>query len=67
VAIATPPDPSHFFDYQGQSPLSADGRHLLAHRVSFEGHTSKFWIRPGLPRHGDFWRMLGAPRAFNWK
>jgi hypothetical protein len=37
VAFATPQERSHFFGYYNQSPLSADGRHMLAHRLSVEG------------------------------
>lgn len=70
VVFSTPPDHSHFFGYYYHSPLSADGRHLLAHRVHFEGRNVEasdhaevgyFDLQDGS------WRVLGTTRAINWQ
>ena len=70
VAFATPQDHSHFFGYYYQSPLSADGSRMLAHRVTFDGRevdasdraeAGFFDLRDGS------WHGLGATRAFNWQ
>lgn len=70
VAFATPPDHSHFFGYYYQSPLSADGRHLLAHRVSFDGRSveASDQAKVGYFRlHDGSWHALVTTRAFNWQ
>lgn len=70
VTFATPPDQSHFFGYYDKSPLSTDGRYLLAHRVSFEGRPVE---RSDVAEIGYFdlqtghWHMLAVTSAFNWQ
>ena len=70
VVFATPPEHSHFFGYYNQSPLNPEGRHLLAHRVSFDGRNVEasdqaevgyFDLQDGS------WHTLGVTRAFNWQ
>ena len=70
VAFSTPRERSHFYGYYYHSPLSADGHHLLAHRVGFDGRKVEasdhadvgyFDLRDGS------WHVLGTTKAFNWQ
>ena len=70
VMFSTPADHSHFFGYYHESPLSADGCYLLAHRVTFDGREVDAADRAEVGlfdlRDGS-WRTLGSTAAFNWQ
>jgi hypothetical protein len=70
VALETPLDASYWFGYYYQSPISADGRWLLAHRAEFDGRpvTAADNVEVGcFDLRDGAWLLLGITRAFNWQ
>lgn len=70
IRFVTPDTESHFFGYYNYSPVSADGRRMLTHRVDFDGRGVG---RSDVAKIGyvdledGSWHMLGSTRAFNWQ
>lgn len=70
LVFETPVDRSHFFGYYTHSPLSADSRYLLAHRLGFDARPINENDRTEV---GYFdiltgkWETIGETRAFNWQ
>lgn len=69
-AFITPAHFSHWFGYYNYSPLDAENRRLLAHRVNFDGRdiTADDTAEVGwFDLKDGSWNPCGETRAFNWQ
>jgi hypothetical protein len=70
LSFCTPDDKSYWFGYYNYSPISRDGRRMLAHHANFEGRMPNAEDRCSI---GYFdladgcWHQLATSSAFNWQ
>ena len=70
VVFSTPQNYSHFFGYYYNNPISKDNRHMLSHRLDFDGRAITTCDKAEV---GYFdldngqWHAIGQTAAFNWQ
>ncbi len=70
LSFCTPVDKSCWFGYYYNSPISRDGRKLLAHQVNFEGRMPNADDRCSIgyfDLQDESWHQIASSSAFNWQ